>query len=251
MSHHHHHVTVRFVGICTHISQKTLPALPAKQRVVLVNARRENDVRGLLIAPHLPGLQIGGVQRELDGCTLRLRTASAPSTLLITDTFLALPNLTELVGALTTLGEPSAEVVLHADREHSLGYFDIDFGTLRACQDTNGAAVATLEVESPDPIWLEIEKWDGSEVEVIELPRNEIVWIGNVDAVPPNAVGPVDPDVPFLRNEFPFRDFLLHYRTAATMPAAPQIPQSFQLPQCPFVQVFATVGVGCSNSNYP
>jgi hypothetical protein len=234
-------VTVHFVGICTHISQKTLPALPARQRVVLVNARHGHLVRETAITPHLPGLQIGDVQRELNGCTMRLVTSSAGLPLSFAESFGKLPNLTELVQALTTLGEPSPAVVLDANAEHSSCYFDIDFGTLSACVDKQGAAVVTLEVESVEPISLEIATWDGSPPEVIELPNGTVVWVGNVDQ-PAAAV------------EYPLRDFLLHYLTAAKMPHAPQVPQvppADALTQCPFVHPFQTVGAGCSNSNYP
>lgn len=234
-----HRVTVRFVGVCTHISRASLLGLPAQQRVVLVNARQGKLVRDTPIPAHAPGLRIGPVEIEFHGCTLRLVTENSSSIpLIITDTFHKLPNLTELVGDLTTLGEPSAEVVLDANPEHSSCYFDIDFGMLSACVDTNGAAVATLVVESAHAISLEIAKWDGSGTDVVELLPDAIVWIANIDP-------------PEITNQYPYRDFLLHYLTAAMMPAVPQIPQSFDLPECSFAQLFDTVGAGCSNSNYP
>jgi hypothetical protein len=234
------HVTVHFVGICTHISQSTLPELPATQRVVLVNARDGYEVHAVPIPRHLPVLQIEPAEPiELPGCTMRLVTSAAvPFT--ADPTFDALPNLRQLVQGLTALSAPSAEVVLDRNAQRSACYFDIDFGTLSACLDHNGAAVATLDAKSPEPIWLEIARWDGSDTEVIELPDGTVVWVANADP---------DPDSKGVAH--PFVDFLLHYATAATMPHTPQVPQSMMPSQCAFKHHFQTVGAGCSNSNYP
>jgi hypothetical protein len=245
-----HTVTVRFIGICTHFSQATLlrvsqspssTALP-KQRVVLVNATAGLVVHETRIPPHIPRLAFGQEQIALTGCTVRLRketSASLPLELTLTDTFSALPNLTALMQSLPAFGEPSAEVVLDQDPKRTACYFDIDFGTLSACLDQNGAAVATLELESPDPITLEITSWDPSLPGMSHpLPSGTVVSVVNVDD-------------PRIASNYPFVDFLLHYMTARTMPHTPQVPHALLLPHCPFDHPYQTVGAGCSNSNYP
>jgi hypothetical protein len=243
-----HHVTVRFIGICTHFSQATLSRVSQstsstplpKQRVVLVNATEGLVVHETRIPPHIPMLAFGEEQIALPGCTVGLRTDSSASLPLeLTETFDALPNLTQLMRSLPAFGEPSAEVVLDQDPKRSACYFDIDFGTLSACQDRNGAAVATLEVESPDPITLEITPWDPSIPGMSHpLSSGMVVWVVNID----------DPGI---FSTYPFVDFLLHYMTARTMPHTPQVPHAFLLPRCPFDHPYQTVGAGCSNSNYP
>ena len=235
------HVTVHFVGICTHISQSTLPALPAQQRVVLVNARHGYDVREMLIPPHEPGLKIGTEEPiALRGCTVRLVTAKSPSATVDLDkSFQHLPNLTNLMEGLTDLGAPSPDVVLEQNAERSACYFDIDFGTLSACRDPKGAAIATLEADSSESISLEITPWDNSfTIASYTLDPDAIVWVANTD--------------PQVENDgHRFADFLLHYVTAAKMPHTPQVPQLIALPQCGFTHPYPTVGAGCSNSNYP
>jgi hypothetical protein len=255
-----HHVTVHFVGICTHISRSTLSGLPTKvgagappqQRVVLVNARQGHLVRETWIPPHAPELVIDYAEPQepiessiqLHGCTVRLVTRNSSSLPLeIKDTFQAMPNLTHLVRELTTLGEPSAEVVLDANAEHSACYFDIDFGTLSACIDENLAVIATLEVDSPELISLEITKWEeGAAPHPIPLSSGTVVWVVNMDHMDESAA---------TDGAYPFRDFLLHYLTAAKMPHVPQVPHVIALPRCPFQHKWQTVGAGCSNSNYP
>jgi hypothetical protein len=130
-------------------------------------------------------------------------------------------------------------VVLDQDPERAACYFDIDFGTLSACQDQNGAAVATLEVTSNDPIVLEVTTWDPpSSVTFHPLPSGTVVWVVNID----------DPGI---ASNYPFVDFFLHYMTARTMPHTPQVPHVFLRPHCQFDHPYQTVGAGCSNSNYP
>jgi hypothetical protein len=234
------HVTVHFIGICTHVSQSTLPDLPAKQRVVLVNARDGKDVRGMQIGRHSPVLDVAGNTIALSGCTMRLVTAHSEWRALdITETFRALPNLTNLMDGLTTLGPPSREVVLDANDAHAVCYFDIDFGSLSACTDERGAAVATLHVESEESISLEVTGWDGTALGTYPLGSDETLMVANTD----------EPSVP--SHAHPSGDFLLHYKTAASMPHTPQIPQRIALLPCSFRHRFPTVGAGCSNSNYP
>jgi len=234
------HVTVHFIGICTHISRDTLPELPAKQRVVLVNARDGKDVRGMQVGRHTPVLNIGGSAIALSGCTMRLVTAHPELPVLdITETFRSLPNLTSLMNSLTTLGPPSHEVVLDAKDAHAACYFDIDFGSLSACTDERGAAIATLQVESEESISLEVTGWDGTAITTYPLGSVETVMVANTDepSVQSHAHAAVD--------------FLLHYKTAASMPDTPQVPQGIGLARCSFQHPFPTVGAGCSNSNYP
>lgn len=244
------HVTVRFIGICTHLSQSTLSSIPPakpsellpKQRVVLVNASHGRRVSETLIPPHTAFLAVGEKQIALAGCTVRLRTEGSSSLPLErTESFDLLPNLDSLMKSLATLGEPSAAVVLDRDSRQSACYFEIDFGTLSACKDQNGAAVATLEVDSPDPITLEITSWDGSSPATsYPLPSDTVVWVVNTD----------DPSSG-TTSDYPYVDFLLHYTTAGTMPNTPQVPHAILLPRCPFEHPYRTVGAGCSNSNYP
>jgi hypothetical protein len=242
-------VTVHFVGICTHFSQATLlrvsqspssTPLP-KHRVVLVNATDGLVVHETRIPPHIPMLAFGEEQIALSGCTVRLRTESAslPLEPTFADSFYALPNLTRLMRSLQAFGDPSAEVVLDQDPKQTACYFDIDFGTLSACLDQNGAAVATLEVTSPDPIMLEVTPWDPpSSGTSHRLPSGTVVWVVNTDE-------------PGIASNYPFVDFLLHYMTARTMPHTPQVPHALLLERCPFDHPYQTVGAGCSNSNYP
>jgi hypothetical protein len=241
-------VTICFTGICTHFSQSTLlrvsqstsPTSLPKQRVVLINATEGAVVHELPIVPHSPMLTYGDEQIALTGCTIRLRTDNSASIdLELTDTFKLLPNLTNLVAGLVALGDPAAEVVLDQDATRSACYFDIDFGRLSACY-ANGAAT-TLEVESASPITLEITPW-GSSSPATSLPLlpGALVTVSNVDS----------PSVPIRNNDLV--DFLLHYKTVSRMPHVPQVPHAFPLPRCAWYDPNeATVGAGCSNSNYP
>ncbi|HEX2060118.1 MAG TPA: hypothetical protein VHK90_05210 [Thermoanaerobaculia bacterium] len=231
-------VTVYFIGICTHISRTTLADLPAKQRVVLVNARHGKEVKSLVITPHAPLLTLPDQTLRLDGATMSLQTANQ-STLALQydDTFANVPNLTMLMQGVATLGPPSRAVVLERDPLHAAGYFDIDFGTLSAAQDGNGAAVVSLQATSSDPIYLVNQPWDGP-AETLAIPSGSILMVANVDEDPQRDLS------------HPAIDFLLHYVTAETMPAIPQVPQTIDLPQT-VTHPFFTVGAGCSNSNYP
>jgi hypothetical protein len=235
------HVTVHFVGICTHISQSTVPELPAQQRVVLVNARGVEAVRETVILPHDATLTIGTEVIPLRGCTVRLVAANSPSDgPVLDDTFKDLPNLTHLMEGMGDLGSPSVDVVLNRSPEHSACYFDIGFGTLSACREPKGAAAATLDVDSPEPVSLEITPWDGSmAVQSYSLDDGSVVLVANTDLQAAND------------DERRCVDFLLHYTTATKMPHAPQVPQAIALPPCPFTHAHLTVGAGCSNSNYP
>lgn len=231
-------VTIEFHGICTFVSQDTVPRLPAPWRAVLPNAAHGADIRGIPIQAHggsiefmIPGENLAPL--ALEGYRMYLTSPVVPAEkLVMKPDFFRLPDLTTLMRTIEPLGPPSPQMVLEGDPEIAAAYFDFTMGTVTAGLSALLAATTVLALENE--VSLHIETFAGVAVrEPIPLPSGSIVTIYNADADKTGATG---------------ADFLLHYLTAGQLPFVPQVPQSINLP---FHDVSCTVGAGCSNSTYP
>lgn len=228
-------VIVEFHGICTFVSQKTVPALPTQWRAVLVNASQGAVVDGIAIGRHLATASIDENEPILlKGYRLYLGSPLPPD-LKWTDDFENLPSLTNLMRAVEPVGPPADDVVLNGDPERTAAFFDFTTGTLTAGLSGLMAATTVLTVDHAAGLTLVIETFSGDPVEAIPLHDGSRVLVGNIDVVKKNT-GTID------------ADFLLHYRTAAALPRVPQVPQYINLPA---IRAYDTVGAGCSNSQYP
>lgn len=228
-------VIVEFHGICTFVSQQTVPALPTQWRAVLVQAAKGAVVDGIPIGPHVATASIDDLEPiHLKGYRLHLGSPLPPD-LKWTSDFNNLPNLTKLMSGVEPVGPPADDVVLNGDPERTAAFFDFTTGTLTAGLTGLMAATTLLTVDHVAGLALVIETFSGDPVEVIPLHDGSRVLVGNIDELKKNT-GTIDVD------------FLLHYRTAATLPRVPQVPQAIVLPR---ISAKETVGAGCSNSQYP
>ncbi|MDQ3283244.1 MAG: hypothetical protein M3Q69_17745 [Acidobacteriota bacterium] len=233
-------VTVRFSGICTFLTSGH-PELKGYIRAVLVDASNGAWVAGHAIPPHIAAVQIGGnVPIRPAGLSMRLIAPAAEPARIDAFTSYA-PNLTELIAQHHgTLSPPSSSV---AFGDGAALHFDFRAGTLTACRDANDAICTTLTVEAPE-IALETTSLTDQPLPAglpprIDFSEDTHICVRNEDVV---------------KQAFD-ADFLLHYATAAEIPANPPIVTSdilLVVPRCETPpQSLGSIGAGCSNSNYP
>ncbi|HYI08125.1 MAG TPA: hypothetical protein VEK57_03555 [Thermoanaerobaculia bacterium] len=233
-------VQISFTGICTFVSQTTVPELPGPWRAVVVNSfSTGGSVRGIPVNEHRALMVIerpGEPTQELllSGTRMFLTSRGAPPPFNPLPTFGLLPNLTLLMKDLEPLGPPSGAVVLESDPALASAYFDVTMGTLSAALTQEFAATTMLNVDTTDTLTLVMEPFGTDPPSSIPLPPGTTIIIANEDTGP--------------RSEAIAVDFLIHYLTAATLPLVPQVPQEIHLP---FIDVTCTAGAGCSNSTYP
>ncbi len=254
-------IIVTFLGICVHVERKNVPGLPCKHRVIMLANPEGAVLHGKRVLPHIPTLRVPGLVEiaspcvestedagayKLQGLTLTVSNTSDPYKL--GPTFDEVPHLTPSGGRL--LMDP--EVILEESLP-AVAYFDIDNGTLTACNATMGGAIGThLTVETiGDPV-LHLRCFQGGHDTPVTLPTHARVIILNT------AIHEGDDD----------DDFLLSYEVCAGIPDNPVRPQPQTLPSCfprtrslrhtvnrilrrSFHDVPDDFGPGCSNSNYP
>src|ERR1051325_2120593 len=248
-------VTVNFRGICTPSPRGANAALPGAHRVVLLNASGMNVIDGIRIPPHFAKLTISATifQNPEETSTFLLQGAllqigAEPQAVQYADDFdNVMPNLTNLAGAIETLGPPSL-FVFDPSWPAIAANFDTNQGTFTPTLADDGAVGAKLEMDAtevispiePTHILLNVSPFPGAGDPLspavpspLRLRVPATISITNLD--PMEEVGPV---------EHPASHFLLHYILAQTYPSAPQVPQVPPSPR----QTFSS---GCSDSNYP
>ena len=241
-------VTVTFDGICTFISQASIsPPMNVDYRVVLLNVSGDNTVGSVMrIPPHTAKMTIGGTVTNLTGQAISIQVTvppgEQPPPFTLDPSFAQfMPNLTELVNPIETLGPPSADVVTGNRADLVAAYFDITAGTLSASVDTGPTSAsfqARLVISAPagSTFTLIQAGFGGAPSETTPLQSGAIVALSN-------SASPQE------EQDKPGSHFLLHYLTAAQLPSAPQIPQ---VSQVPFTETHDVPGtLGCSNSTYP
>ena len=249
---------IYFVGICTHLWWgPPRPGPHITNKVVLVNAHDGARVGRHDIPPHLATLRFRAadivrtenleldepitpiVEWRLEGARVEVENAVGPAR--TDESYLrCMPHL----GTLTPdIGPPSIPVDENAVPELASAYFHVSGGTLSAALNDSGAAIGILEMdtaggESPR---IRITPFVGGTPIVVTLRAGAEVTISNVEA--PGVADPFG--------------FLLHYRTAVSIPAHPKVPVRQEAPSgCRVLQraetwPSGTVGPGCSNTGYP
>jgi hypothetical protein len=236
-------LTVRFVGLCTHIRFAEIsndPLLPP-HRVVLVVAD-EDVLLGHQVGKHEPVL-IRPHQRPDDVRGQRVRVSNAvPGTAVTYDaTFLEGPTCVPSLRALTpglTNDDLDPHVVKEGDE--AAAQFDVTRGCFRAQRDETSGAISTwVEIETDGPPELVIESLpDGEEIGSLPLEGDEVeISFGNRDV--DSARESRD-------------DFFWHYKILKEMPHDPGRPnptnRSFRPTKTFDVEIN---GPGCSNSTWP
>jgi hypothetical protein len=241
-------ITVAFSGVCVHVAKADVPSLSPARRVILLSNPTGTKIHGKTIEPHVPTLHLphgssvslgcavslgGSGKYRLQGVTLRIANAVA-SGIVLDPTFALLTHMTPPGAQLA----PNLGVIVNGVAP-AAAYFDIDNGTLAACQATAGHATGTqLTVQTVgDPI-LELVCFDGSGSTQVTLPTATNVTLSN------SAANGADDD----------DDYLLSYDVCATVPANPVKPNApgVPLPACfSFPITSNDFGPSCSNMNFP
>jgi hypothetical protein len=229
-------ITITFMGICTHFLDVETPT-GLVHRVVLVNASGNNIVAGLLIPPHFATMQIvppqGPVPASLAGVQVSFNVTGE---LLLDSTYSIVPTLQTLMANIVALGPASSLLLDESPWPAVAAYFDIPAGTFSG-QNVTGAAQVTATIPTPegsDVVEMTITPFPGSDAtpQTVKLVSGTSITVSNV-GTPETEEGPDTG-----------RHFLLHYLLAENFPPAPQVPPSIP-------GIAATVGAGCSDSNYP
>lgn len=250
------HIVIRFVGIAVHIDRDTFPPLPPRHRVIFISHLR-NPPPGITAQPHqlilllpeaqaidLPCAQDAGDQFawSLNRVSMQVRRSAGRFSL--DESYKQyIPRLSEKAGAL-----PPDEGVILQHQEPVTAYFDIEHGTIAACQATEGGAIGThlvVETEDERP-QLELRCFDDPQATAtLEFESGSVLTLLNI------AEGGIDSD----------DDFVLSYEVCSTIPPAsarvqPVAPKNPPQTNCmvadeslPFGHI--DFGAGCSNSGYP
>ena len=249
-------ITVFFVGICTHMQwPEKFGADPGfSHRVVLVNGSEPRLINDRPIPSHRATLSIAAddlvigrtpsnagddqiLEWNLDGTTIDI--ANATGSLTYDASYeCCIPHLKVLT---PDLPPPSAQVVTDAQPLEASCYFDVTAGVMRAGLVAGGAAVSVLTVTTTDELPIvRVRGFEGEASQKIPLRNGARIALSNV------AAGHSDED----------DDFLLHYRTAESIPKNAKVPREAArccnaLPQERIIDPKLNVGPGCSNSNFP
>lgn len=245
------YLTMNFMGICTFLSDVTVGGSIVPKRVVLLNLTGNNTVGGFTRIPqHFAKVTVNGQTTDLNqfrGCTISIVQADGqplPPNFVTDSTFAQnIPNLTNLVSPIETLGPPAQSVLTGNQPDLVAAYVDLNFGVLSgeqiqtaesaSAQTTLTIPTSFFDFEVVFPLLLQIQPFAGpAEPMAIALPMGSTVTINN--SAPDETL-------------FNGQHFLLHYLVANELPLMPQ------LPQLPGPQVNAPLPgtLGCSNSSYP
>lgn len=236
-------VTITFQGICTHFIQVPAPG-GFLHRVVLVNASGENVIGGIRIPPHFAKMSVSELADHTPGTTfdlagVALSIANVTGGVTYDPSYgQVVPSLSALMSGVATLPPPSSGLLLDFQYPAVAAYFDLPAGTFRACK-LNGAAQVTVMVEtSGDTVGINSSPFPngGTGLPSVALASPASITVSNTGSLEAEMS-------PFARSHF-----LLHYLLAETFPPAAQIPLTIPDIFCPSP---ATVGAGCSDSNYP
>jgi len=229
-------VTVTFTGICTHVKIDTF------HRVVLVHAEDGAHINGAKIPPHVPTLAIDpGDILNVDGWLYGLQPTQRDGVWVLRGVQLSLEGLAEAVYVDETHTDvprlkiltpdaplPSDDVVRNG---RAACYFDIPTGKLSASTTEHGAVSTALTVATTDKPGLRVKCFWNQESRLISLRPGAKIHIEHTGV----TLGDSD------------RDFLLHYRVLASIPADAAVPAKSKIrPDVP-----GTLSSGCSNSAYP
>lgn len=156
-------VEIQFEGICVNFKQSEFPSLPAKHRIVLINASTITNVWGETISPHLAAFSLGS---DLTVETIPLSGAVVKIANPITDerqpgvtydtapnsAYANIPSLTALTPSLTSVPSPA---VLTGDNPDLVScFFDIDFGTISSRGGLGGSIMTVVTILTDgDPLY--------------------------------------------------------------------------------------------------
>ncbi|HET8774690.1 MAG TPA: hypothetical protein VFP80_12890 [Thermoanaerobaculia bacterium] len=225
-------IKVCFVGVCTHIS------VEGEHRVLLVDARKGDNIRGYSIDAHRPLLRCPSMPEGLTLDGMHITIEGAGPALPDDDTF---ESCVEHVSEYTTgalwiddtvlrpAGSPKLAASFACGGRYSGGVY-------------NDAAVAVLEVDTEDrDAVLKITPFTGGAVLKLSLSDGEEVQIENL-----GSKDAKDRDF----------DFLLHYRIGTSIPEDAGWPEKRKVTLCKEIKIPHpydpnTTGPGCANSTYP
>jgi hypothetical protein len=237
--------TVKFTGICTHVTRPVSEISPVTYRVVLVHAEDGAYINGKKIPPHIPMLKLDpadivsiegypyglepmlhagvwrlcGVQLTLEGVTDHARQPDPAYNSEV-------PRLTKLTPDAPSLSE---DVVSGGQ---AACYFDIGYGRLSAETIEQGAIAAVLKVDTTSEPALRVFCFWNRESSLIRLRPGATIHIEHTGG----QIGDSD------------YDFLLHYRVLKSVPGDAKVPAGKEKPRGSHP---SDIGGGCSNSAYP
>lgn len=231
-------ITIRFVGICTHITARN----DNSHRVVLVRADNGANIHGAAIPPHIPKLRIDPAEVVgIDGYPHGLEPLGPAGQWNIRGVSFKVEGATgDAVDRHQSFGDvpplesdsrpgPSDEVI---ERGQAACYFDLEKGVIHAIQASTGAWETEAIVETDGEPALRVTCfWNGS-VSHIRLQPGATVVLEHTG---------------YLHAESD-KDYLLHYRVLQSVPKDAKVP--------PGKKRLATwkpgdISIACSNSQYP
>jgi hypothetical protein len=245
-------ITIRFEGICTHISYPYPPEAPWYHRVVLPrpwhdehrehlatllipkSAASEADVRAFS-SPALEWKEPTSAHYRLQVNGVELSIPNATGDYLQERSFLCgIPRLSQYGNA--WFGAPDAEVIAGRWIGAAWGYFNVRHGTFTAGIVHQGASAAVLDSSTRGKPRLEARMFVLENVRTLELEPGTILILQHVG---------IDADHD--------DDFAIHYRIIKHRPADPAGPttRASCLDELPPTSPSLSIGPGCSNSIFP
>jgi hypothetical protein len=233
-------ITIRFVGICTHITARNNNT----HRVVLVRADNGAHLKDAAIPPHIPKLIIDPAdvvcidgyphglepmgpagQWRIHGVSFTVSGVKGDP-IARHDSFKDVPRLETESGSRPG---PSAEVI---DAEQAACYFDLDKGMIHASQAPTEAWETEAIVETdPEPALRVTCFWNRS-VSHIRLRQGATVVLEHTG---------------YLHSESD-QDYLLHYRVLQSVPNDAKMPPGKKRA---VTALPGDISIACSNSQYP
>ncbi len=230
-------ITIRFVGICTHITARN----DDTHRVVLVHADHGAHLNEACIPPHIPKLIIDPVYvRGIDGYPHGLEplgpagqwriqgvsftVGGAQGDPLARSDFAKIPLLKS-----KSRPGPSSLVI---DDEQAACYFDLDKGVIQAKQAATGAWETEATVETNDEPELRMTCFWNRAASSIRLRPGASVTVEHTGYLH------CDSD----------KDYLLHYRVLEHVPKDAELPPEEQRAA---TRPPGDISIFCSNSQYP
>ena len=231
-------ITIRFVGICTHITARN----DNSHRVVLVRADNGANFYGAAIPPHIPKLRIDPADiLGIDGYPHGLEPLGPDGQWLIRGVSFTVAGATgdpiarhESFNGIPPLKSssrpgPSSAVI---DAEQAACYFDLEKGMIHAYQAPTDAWETEAIVETNGEPALRLTCFWNRSVSHIRLRKGATVVVEHTG---------------YLHSESD-NDYLLHYRVLERVPEDAEMPPRKKRPA---TGIPGDISAACSNSQYP
>jgi hypothetical protein len=228
-------VTVRFIGLCTHIRQSLVGCLPRAHRVVIMD-NEPGEMFGKQVEAHSPLLTLpGGEQRALEKMTLEITGSTQEKTLSFDRSWEGVPHLAWTEGQQIEL---NTGIVCHGVSPAAV-YFDVSHGSFFACQLRDGAVITRLVMQFDGAATLHFAPFGPGQL----APPSPMTFDDDVSLTITNMVNSTGGDSE--------NDYVLNYRLFHPWPEEPSAPEVGFLIVCEDLPPDIDLGPKCSNTNYP